>query len=87
MNPPLLGMRKVVSEDAVRRGLAKIDEAAGAELAAGHLDYCVAPLLDEPWVLDVDTTIKPLYGAAGRCRWSATIRTSPVGRRTAITPT
>ena len=22
----------------------------------------VAPLLDEPWVLDVDTTIKPLYG-------------------------
>ena len=29
VNPPLLGMRKVVSEDAVRRGLAKIDEAAG----------------------------------------------------------
>src|SRR3954462_8745899 len=28
VNPPLLGMRKVVSEDAVRRGLAKIDETA-----------------------------------------------------------
>jgi hypothetical protein len=27
-----------------------------------HLDYCVRPLLDEPWVLDVDATIKPLYG-------------------------
>src|SRR2546423_3373689 len=27
-----------------------------------HLDYCVSPLLQEPWVLDVDTTIKPLYG-------------------------
>ena len=24
--------------------------------------YSVAPLLDEPWVLDVDTTIKPPYG-------------------------
>src|ERR1700682_2253327 len=29
VNPPLLGMKKVMSEDAVRRGLAKIDEAAG----------------------------------------------------------
>ena len=24
--------------------------------------YCVEPLLAEPWILDVDTTIKPLYG-------------------------
>ena len=29
VNPRLLGMKKVVSEDAVRRGLAKLDEAAG----------------------------------------------------------
>jgi hypothetical protein len=27
VNPPLLGMRKVLSEDAVRRNLGKIDEA------------------------------------------------------------
>ena len=27
-----------------------------------HLQYCVEPLLAEPWILDVDTTIKPLYG-------------------------
>src|SRR6266446_1066856 len=27
-----------------------------------HLDYCVWPLLTEPWVLDIDSTIKPLYG-------------------------
>src|SRR4051794_13763602 len=55
-------MRKVVSEDAVRRGLAKIDETAGMDWLQAHLDYCVSPLLQEPWVLDVDTTIKPLYG-------------------------
>src|SRR5207237_624781 len=40
----------------------KIDEAPGLSWLQGHLDYSVAPLLDEPWVLDVDTTIKPLYG-------------------------
>ena len=27
-----------------------------------HLDYCSSPLLSEPWVLDIDSTIKPLYG-------------------------
>ena len=27
-----------------------------------HLDYCTAPLLAEPWILDIDTTVKPLYG-------------------------
>src|SRR6266436_2235565 len=48
--------------DAVRRNLGKIDEAPGLSWLQGHLDYSVAPLLDEPWVLDVDTTIKPLYG-------------------------
>jgi hypothetical protein len=27
-----------------------------------HLDYCSSPPLSEPWMLDVDSTIKPLYG-------------------------
>ncbi len=62
VNPPLLGMRKVLSEDAVRRGLAKIDEAKGLPWLQNHLDYCAAPLLGEPWVLDMDSTVKPLYG-------------------------
>ena len=62
VNPPLLGMRKVVSEDAVRRGLAKIDEADGLRWLQNHLDYCTAPLLGEPWILDMDSTVKPLYG-------------------------
>src|SRR6516164_10862728 len=44
------------------RGLAKIDEAAGLAWLQTHLDYCAAPLLSEPWVLDIDSTIKPLYG-------------------------
>src|ERR1700740_1590744 len=62
VNPPLLGMSKVVSEDALRRALAKIDETAGVQWLQPNLDYFARPLLDEPGVLDVDATIKPLYG-------------------------
>jgi hypothetical protein len=62
VNPALLGMGKVVSEDAVRRGLDKIEEAAGTNWLQGHLEDTVRPLLTEPWILDCDTTIKPLYG-------------------------
>src|SRR5215472_7832626 len=62
VNAPLLGMNKVVSEDAVRRALSKIEEAAGIGWLREQLDYCVRPLLNEPWILDVDTTVKPLYG-------------------------
>lgn len=60
--PELLGMRKVVSEDAVRRAIAAIDEVEGVAWQRRHLDRCSAPLLGELWVLDVDTTVKPLYG-------------------------
>ena len=62
VNPPLLGMRKVLSEDSVRRGLAKIDEAKGLPWLQNHLDTCTTPLLGEPWVLDMDSTVKTLYG-------------------------
>ena len=62
VNPPLLGMRKVLSEDSVRRGLAKIDAAKGLPWLQNHLDYCTTPLLGEPWILDMDSTVKTLYG-------------------------
>src|SRR5215468_4896934 len=62
VNPPLLGMQKVVSEDAVRRAFDKIDQEAGLSWQQEHLDYCTRALLSEPWILDTDTTVKPLYG-------------------------
>jgi hypothetical protein len=58
----LLGMSRVMSEDAVRRGLSKIDEKDGTRWLCGHLRETVSPLLQEPWILDCDTTVKPLYG-------------------------
>ena len=48
--------------DAVRRALAKIDESEGLAWLQAHFDYCVLPLLNETWALDVDSTVKPLYG-------------------------
>ena len=62
VNAALLRMGRVVSEDAVRRGLGKIEAAAGARWLQGHLDDTLRPLLSEPWILDCDTTIKTLYG-------------------------
>lgn len=62
VNPGLLGMNKVISEDALRRALSAIPEAEGVAWLDQHLSDSVAPLLDAPWILDIDTTVKPLYG-------------------------
>jgi hypothetical protein len=62
VNPGLLGCNKVISEDALRRALTRIPEAGGVAWLDAHLSQSVTPLLDAPWVLDIDTTIKPLYG-------------------------
>jgi hypothetical protein len=62
VNPALLGMSKVVSEDWVRRAFGKLDEDAGVAWLQGHLGRVYAPLLSEPWILDADVTVKPLYG-------------------------
>ena len=60
--PGLLGMDKVVSEDTVRRALAAIAEEQGRQWLQEHLDASVRLLLAAPWILDVDVTVKPLYG-------------------------
>jgi hypothetical protein len=62
INPELLGMTKVASEDSVRRSMKAMDEAASGQWLKRHLKASYEPLLEEPWVLDVDTTVKPLYG-------------------------
>ncbi len=62
VNPALLGMNKIVSEDSARRAVKKIDETTGITWLQNHLHDCCAPLLKTPWILDIDTTVKPLYG-------------------------
>ena len=60
--PDLLGMSKFVSEDSVRRALAAMPEHAGLAWLDRHIDLCTHPLLGERYIIDVDTTVKPLYG-------------------------
>jgi hypothetical protein len=62
LNPPLLGMSHVVSEDVVRRAFQNMDPAAGLTWLGTELRQCVEPLLSVPWILDIDVTVKPLYG-------------------------
>src|SRR5271156_1272136 len=62
VNPGLLGMTGVASEDSVRRGMKAMEEAASGEWMKKHLRASYEPLLQEPWILDVDSTVKPLYG-------------------------
>jgi hypothetical protein len=52
----------VVAEDTLRRGLKAIDEESGVQWLLGHVGRTVVGLLYAPWVMDVDVTVKPLYG-------------------------
>ena len=59
--PELLGMDKMVSEDSLRRALAAMPE-EGLDWLQSHIDRCTSPLLGERYVIDMDATVKPLYG-------------------------
>jgi hypothetical protein len=61
----LLGMTKIYSEDTVRRAFRTENVSEQEEITRWQqksLDYCYRPLLAEEWILDVDVTIKALYG-------------------------
>jgi len=63
VNPGLLGMEKVVSEDAVRRALLSIDEEAGVQWLDSQLRLSTdAAISTGSWIMDIDTTVKCLYG-------------------------
>src|ERR1022692_5327690 len=61
VNPGLLGMTKVASEDSVRGALKSMDAEQSDVWLKKHLKSSYSPLLEEPWGLDMDTTVKPLY--------------------------
>jgi hypothetical protein len=55
-------MTKVAGEDSVRRALKGLDGKRGNEWLKKHLKAGYEPLLEEPWALDMDSTVKLLYG-------------------------
>jgi hypothetical protein len=63
VNPELLGMTGVLSEDSVRRALSHMTEEQAVAWLDGHLANSTRPVLSlAPWILDTDNTVKPLYG-------------------------
>ena len=57
-----LGLRSLVSEDSVRRALKAMVPEASEPWMRSALMHSVRNALDRPWVMDIDATIKPLYG-------------------------
>ena len=57
-----LGLKSLVSEDSVRRALKAMEPEASERWMRSALMDSVLSALDRPWVLDIDATIKPLYG-------------------------
>lgn len=62
VNAQLLGMNKIVSEDVIRRFLIQVDEREGVTWLENNLKKCYEHLLSIPWILDLDATVKVLYG-------------------------
>jgi hypothetical protein len=62
INPSLLGMDHTVSEDAVRAALKRIADEPGLTWLRHEILDSISAALALPWILDIDTTVKPLYG-------------------------
>lgn len=67
VTPRLLGMSQVASEDSVRRAMLRlVKEAAACQTTMAwlrrHIRKTLEPLFGVPWTLDIDVTVKPVYG-------------------------
>jgi hypothetical protein len=58
----ILGMQKILSEDALRRALARMSSTESENWLQAQLLSSVDAVLDRGWILDIDSTVKPLYG-------------------------
>jgi hypothetical protein len=58
----MLGMGKVVSEDSARRNIKKLDQIGARHWQGKHLRATWERLLCELWMLDIDTTVKTVFG-------------------------
>ncbi|UUZ66186.1 transposase (plasmid) [Polaromonas sp. P1-6] len=62
VSPQILGMEKIISEDALRRSLSRMSAEQSKTWLVPQLLSSVQAALSTSWILDIDTTIKPLYG-------------------------
>ena len=66
--PKLLNIERLRSEDSVRRAFAKQDEEALTLWIDKQMGKTFEALLGEEWVLDLDATVKTLYGRQEEAR-------------------
>ena len=62
VNARVLGLDRLVSEDVVRAAMRRIPEEEGLHWLREHLLGSVQPVLDQPSILDIDNTVKCVYG-------------------------
>ena len=62
VSPQILDMSKIVSEDTLRRALGRMSADQSRDWLRPQLLTSVQPALGSPWILDIDTTIKTLFG-------------------------
>lgn len=62
VNAAALGLDRLTSEDVVRSAMKRIPETEGLDWVQGHLLASIDPVLDQPWILDIDNTVKCVYG-------------------------
>lgn len=62
VNPAALGMSHVCSEDSVRLAFLRTDSEACARWQQATLARIWEPALRQPWILDMDMTVKTIYG-------------------------
>jgi hypothetical protein len=66
--PKLLGFERLRSEDSIRRAFANQDEDKLTLWMDQQTDKTFAALLEQEWVLDLDATVKALYGRQEEAR-------------------
>jgi Transposase DDE domain group 1 len=56
------GMKQICSEDSVRAAFEGVDPERCAQWQQRALARCWEPVLQHPWILDIDVSVKPIYG-------------------------
>lgn len=62
INPGLLGVEGTVSEDVVRLAMRRLGQEKGEPWVRGQIVDCIAAALVMPWILDIDVSVKPIFG-------------------------
>lgn len=58
----VLNLKKICSEDSARRGVKRMDEQDALLWLNNHLRKSWEPMTKRDWILDIDSTVKPVFG-------------------------